>query len=205
MSRIAKGREARWELGDVLSRFDLGFSDQPPFVPGWMFGPTDLPWLTELRDHLVQTHAKVTRDLPPADWEARDRLLADLLPRYREFLVTLARARLDTDPELRAFLADSRLLKDIPQDSDQHRWLKGMLNQVAPAFLWTGQEWARVRAFPSDYLAATDLPLLVRLGKSGLAAIRHTEPGTTADEIAQLVRPQAEAFYFGLVKQRLPE
>ena len=80
-----------------------------------------------------------------------------------------------------------------------------MLDTLAPLSLWMGQEWARGRDFPLEYLAATDLPRLVRLRQDALAAIMNARGEQTIEEIANLVRPQAEAFYHGIVEPRLGE
>lgn len=209
IKRIAKGKETPWEIGQLFGDFNFAYMDEPPFVVGWMFGLKDVPWLTQLRDRLRQAYANAIRELAPADCEGHERALAELLPSYQRVLLDVARARWDEDPEMGAFLADPRLLRDIPLDTDQNvdqsRWLRGVLDSLAPFSLWMGQEWARGRDFPLEYLAATDLPRLVRLRQEALAAIANARGEQTTEEIAKLVRPQAEAFYYGIIEPRLRE
>jgi hypothetical protein len=53
--------------------------------------------------------------------------------------------------------------------------------------------------------SATDLPRLVRLRQEALAAIMDARGEQTTEELAKLVRPQAEAFYYGIIEPRLRE
>ena len=145
--------------------------DVPPYRAAFLLGGSDLPWLRRFERAYADEHAALTKQ-----YEGRELqdMLRDLQIRGRQVLAEIAAQRLRSEPELAERFDDGRLLRDLPEGSEDRAWLEALISTVEDASLWTSHP----EELPSSFrilLSAKDLPFLRRLGKD-MAHVRASSP-----------------------------
>lgn len=172
------------EVSRIISETVLSASmDEPPYLASLMLGASDLPWLRRFAELYAAEHRRISNSPSDADLHQQ---LEYLRSQGLRALAAVAARRVAENPDIQRRFGDPTLLRDIPEGSDEARWLSAMVELVDHSAIWVHTDLLPKEA--RRLLSAGDLPYLKRLCRQVFSIYEFVHAGWARERATEEVR-----------------